>query len=176
MFLGGCGLFRSEAGQPDVGVDINVPADFSFKYEWLEGSMPPPNHYEYLIKVDSNGSGRLEYRPDYEGAGTPLWTEDFSVPAEKMAKLYKQMSDTGVFEKNWKESKELRIGGAYGWLEVVVNGKNFSTPSQPVEKDEEKIATLYDAVITLIDEKVWDKMEDKRQDYIKQYIKEYGND
>ena len=41
------------------------PADFNVIYEWQEGSLPPPYHYEYTITIKADGQGQIVMIPDY---------------------------------------------------------------------------------------------------------------
>ncbi|HUT36408.1 MAG TPA: hypothetical protein VNE39_23175 [Planctomycetota bacterium] len=51
------------------------PADFGFRYDWREGSLPPPYHYEYTISVSPEGEGTIVFRPDYPEHDVPAWEE-----------------------------------------------------------------------------------------------------
>src|SRR5690554_3169233 len=54
-----------------------VPADFQIEYEWHEGSLPPPYHYEYTIRIGPGAQGEIVFLPDYPSDDTPVWTEPF---------------------------------------------------------------------------------------------------
>ena len=40
------------------------PADFALRYEFREGSLPPPAHYEYSIRIGPGGRGTFSRHSD----------------------------------------------------------------------------------------------------------------
>ena len=60
------------------------PEDFTLQYDWCAGSMPPPYHYEYTIRIGPDLQGEIVFHPDYPGLGAPEWIESFDVAEESL--------------------------------------------------------------------------------------------
>ena len=63
------------------------PADFFFVYEWDEGPLPPPHHYEFKISVGPGATGKIVFYPDYPGDDNPEWDVPIEVTREPFAEL-----------------------------------------------------------------------------------------
>jgi hypothetical protein len=149
------------------------PSDFSFEYNWSEGTIPPPYHYEYTIKVEKDGSGTLMYRPDYsENSKTPVWTEQLPQISEaEMDLLYSRIAETGLLKKGTIERENENVGGVSEWLEATMNGKKYEI--KPGAEQTEKIKYLYERLHNIVPDFTWNKMEQQRQDYIKANYKSF---
>ena len=69
-----------------------TPKDLTLQYDWGAGSMPPPYHYEYTIRIGPGLQGEIVFYPDYPGQGTPVWTEPFDADQEALDALYALVS------------------------------------------------------------------------------------
>src|SRR5687768_8853812 len=76
------------------------PADFRVQYHWSEGSLPPPYHSEYTIRLGPGLQGEIEFQPDYPSGDTPIWIETFEIEDEDLEKLYALMWAKGIFAEN----------------------------------------------------------------------------
>jgi len=72
------------------GAGAGPPADFSLRYAWREGSLPPPYHYAYRITLAADGSGAMQLVPDYPGPDVPVWDVPFTRSAAEVAQLHAQ--------------------------------------------------------------------------------------
>jgi len=162
LFLFSALLF---SGTLQAGKPVTLPPDFELIYEWHAGTMPPPHHFEYTIRVISDGRGAINYFPSYDS--TPVWTESLAVSKEAMEKVYRLMVKTGVTTKAWPEAKRHPIGGSTQWLNVVANKKTIMIPAFP--KDPGGLQEVYDAVKALVPQPVWDKFSGLREEYIRNY-------
>jgi hypothetical protein len=153
------------AGSPWAGKPVTLPPDFEFIYEWHAGTMPPPHHFEYTIRVIADGRGAINYFPDYDN--TSVWTESLAVSKEALEKVCQLMVKTGVTTKAWPEAKRHPIGGSTQWLNVVANRKTIMIPAFP--RDPGNIQKVYDAIKALVPQPVWDKFSGLREEYIRNY-------
>lgn len=164
----GCG-----GADPSLGGSYpTMPADFAFEYNWQEGSVPPPNHYEYTIKLDKDGNGTLIYRPDYaQNKNVPTWEEKFTVGPEERQVIFWRIADTKVFKKGKidKEEKTYQVGGEYSWLDIMANGKKYQIGS--VADDIPAVGYLYERIQRLAPGSVWQKMGERRKEYIESFEK-----
>jgi hypothetical protein len=154
--LGGCGA--DEAAQA-------TPADFALVYDWREGSLPPPYHYSYTIRMKADGAGELVFVPGYSGSETPIWTETFSVSSAQRSSLYTLMREKGLFSREWPPSDELRVGGSTEWLQVTANGTQVQLPPQLRPGDDTTLSAVYASINNLVPAEVWTKIRQEHQQY-----------
>lgn len=145
-----------------------VPSDFSLKYEWCEGSVPPPYHYEYTIRVGPGLRGQIVFLPGYPQHGPPAWTEDFQVTEAAVARLYELLAAAAVLERSWKRRAHAPVGGSLEWLEVTADGQTVSVPS--MAEQAELLEEAYTAVKALVPERLWTKLLAQRQQYEQAFL------
>jgi hypothetical protein len=156
LLLAACGADPA-AGPP--------PADFSLRYDWREGSLPPPYHYEYTITLAADGSGLIAMTPDYPGEGVPVWEEPFSVPAEEVDRLHDLMVGQGLLRERWRAEDSPPVGGSYAWLEVTRDGRTIEIPPFPVGGQRERAAAIFAAVEAAVPQTIRDDLERRRAEY-----------
>jgi hypothetical protein len=133
------------------------PADFSIVYHWQEGSIPPPYHYEYDIRLGPGVAGEIVFTPDYPGRDTPVWTEPLTISEEQFAKLYALMADD-VLAREWRKMKQPPVGGSLEWLEVTAGGKQVTVPSFPQKRDAAPLRAIYDTLRAIVPSELWDSL------------------
>lgn len=156
LTLIGCKMSSMPAQRPD---------DFAVAYDWREGSLPPPYHYEYSITLNDEGLCEIIMMPGYDRAEVPRWEERFEVPAADRDRLYQQFLDLGLFTQSWREASELRVGGSTQWMTVVANGTQVKLPAQVVESQEAAAEQIYAAVHAIIPPEIWNKLQDQLKQY-----------
>lgn len=87
-----------------------LPSDFELTYEWHAGSIPPPYHYEYLIHVNADGRGEIEYRLGY--GREEVWKEPLNVPMSALEGGYGMMVRVGVMSRQWSQKHSPAVGGS----------------------------------------------------------------
>jgi hypothetical protein len=167
FFLWGCSL--ANPLEPPLDMDTR-PADFSFEYNWSEGSLPPPYHYEYLIRLQPVGQGQVVFWPDYPGfAGVPEWVESFSPDSDQLDQLYQIMVDQGLFTEAWKAQDDPPVGGSSEWMAVTAHGQNIEIPAFVLPEQAAAVSEIYTALRSLVPQAIWDKLEKQRQEYVEGY-------
>lgn len=101
------------------------PDDFGVEYEWREGSLPPPYHYEYTIIIKPSNRGEIVLTPDHPSNTVPKWTEFFKVEEQGLNDLYRVMVENGLFTRKWRQLNVVPVGGSNQMLVVTVQGKRF---------------------------------------------------
>lgn len=156
LLLAACGGDATE-GPP--------PGDFSLRYDWREGSLPPPYHYEYTITLAADGSGLMTMIPDYPGPDVPVWEEPFSLAPEEVDQLHDRLVREGLVRERWTESSDLLVGGASADLVVTVEGRTIEVPSFPVEAQAERAAAIFAAIEAIVPEAIRSDLERRRAEY-----------
>lgn len=156
LIIAGCGMSQMPAQRPD---------DFALVYDWREGSLPPPYHYEYSITLTAKGNCEVIMIPDYPASDVPQWRELFQVSAADRDRLYGQLRELGLFTTSWREASELRVGGSSEDIVVVADGKQVKIPSQVVESQEARAAEIYAAVKAIVPPETWAKLEAQLKEY-----------
>ncbi|HEY0603996.1 MAG TPA: hypothetical protein VGD58_13845 [Herpetosiphonaceae bacterium] len=152
----GCGMSSMPAQRPE---------DFALVYDWREGSLPPPYHYEYSITLTAKGNCELIMIPDYPAPDVPQWRELFQVPVADRDRLYQQLLDLGLFTQSWREETNRRVGGSSADLTVVANETKFEIPNQVVESQEDKAEEIYATIKAIVPPETWAKLEGQLKEY-----------
>jgi hypothetical protein len=160
-----CSLFNR--GIPTVD---ERPADFSLVYEWREGSLPPPYHYETTISVAPDGAGTITLVPDYPGPDVPVWTEAFSLDTAALDSLYVRLAAEGAFSTRWRAQDDPPVGGSYHWLTLTTGGQQIEIPPFPIDSQADAADRIEAAVTSLVPADVWDSLHARRE----QYVAEHG--
>ena len=138
------------------------PADFGLRYDWREGSLPPPYHYEYTISVSPEGDGTIVFRPDYPEHGTPAWDEHFRVAEPLLDKLHKMVLERQVSAASWETAPDsAHVGGALEWLEVVAGGERHVVPSDLLHP--EAMEPVYAFIRGLVPEAIWARLHARHE-------------
>ena len=139
------------------------PADFGFCYDWREGSVPPPYHYEYTICVSPEGEGTIVLRPDYPEDGAPAWEEHFRVSGPVLDRLHEMMLERGVtVGAVWETAPDsAHVGGALEWLEVVAGGERHMVPSDLLHP--EAMQPVYAFIRGLVPEAIWARLRARHE-------------
>jgi len=141
----------------------SVPADFTVVYHWAAGSMPPPYHYEYEIRITPPDRGEMVFWPGYPAGGTPQWRETFRVASKELSRLYTLLRRQGVFITQWRVPDEPPIGGATAWLSVTANGQRVDVPPLVVPEQAAPLSVVYKAIRGLVPPDLWVRWETRRQ-------------
>jgi hypothetical protein len=157
-----CSLFS-----PEAPVDTTRPADFSARYDWSEGSLPPPYHYEYIIHLDPSGAGLVEMVPDYPGDGVPIWTETFTVEPAALDAFYSQLVLAGAFSTQWREVDDAPVGGSHYAVTLTANGQTTEIPRFVVADQAAAQSTISEEFVALVPQAIWDKFDSQREAYIR---------
>jgi hypothetical protein len=125
-----------------------LPADFAVRYEWGNGALPPPYHYDYTVHLGPGaGVGRVEFRPGHDSV--PVWTESFPVTEAQLRSMYAVFMARGVFDRAWSEGQPM-AGGETEWLEATADGRSVTLPSQPRDEDRPALREVYAAVRAVV--------------------------
>lgn len=141
------------------------PADFGLRYDWREGTLPPPYHYEYSISLGADGSGLMTMVPDYPGPGVPVWEEPFSLPAAEVDKLHDLMLARGLLRERWAERQDPPVGGSYASLTVTRAGATIAIPAFPAAGQAEQAAAIMAAVEAIVPQPIRADLERRRAEY-----------
>ncbi len=153
------------------GVDLmkgskKIPDDFGIRYRWREGSLPPPDHYEYTIRLGPGTEGSIVFLPDYPAHNPPIWTERFEIDRSSMERLYGLLEEKGIFTKKWTETDE-STGGALESVKITAGGREFTVPGGI--KEAKNVEEIYGLVRSIVPEDVWDAMISRRERFLKDY-------
>ena len=159
-----CSLFS-----PEAPVDPTRPDDFSARYDWSEGSLPPPYYYEYIIHLDPTGAGLVEMVPDYPGGDVPIWTETFTVEPDALDAFYSQLVAAGAFGTAWREVDDAPVGGSHFTVTLTANSETTEIPRFVVADQAAAQSTISEAFVALVPQEVWDKLESQREAYIRDH-------
>jgi hypothetical protein len=169
--LGGIGMMLTACSALDrnPAPAETRPDDFHAEYEWTEGSLPPPYHYEYTIRIGPAGEGAVEMIPDYPSDQAPVWVEEFIIQHADMDWLYLQMLEKEVFTTNWRTTDEPPVGGSSESLSVAAGGRVSEIPAYVVSGQEQAAAEIYAAIRSLVPQSIWEKLTAQRKKYMEEH-------
>ena len=144
------------------------PDNFSIEYEWQEGSLPPPNHYEYTITITPDGQGAVVMIPDYPSMTAVKWTEHFTVKAEELDGLDQVMKANGLFTREWRTPDPPRVGGSRRSLTVTTGGRRAAIRTPVVSEQESAVGAMCAAVEALVPKATWDTLNARRRQYVQE--------
>jgi hypothetical protein len=142
------------------------PEDFAVRYDWCAGSMPPPYHYEYTIRIGPGPVGEVVFSPDYPGQDAPVWTEGFDVNEAALDALYHLVADR-VLGREFAKVEDGPVGGSLAWMSGTVGGEPFRVPTQIEEP--ERVEPVYAAIKELVPRDLWDSLLARREQYERDY-------
>lgn len=136
----------------------NRPEDFTFIYEYSEGSVAPQPYYEYTIEVTRDGSGEIRYLPDFPQNNPEELVELFQVSSAEMDRLYLVMKHAGLLHPTWQPSRTGRLGGPKTRLQVIAGGRVFDFRYALDLNDADGLERLYDLIRANVPERIWEKI------------------
>lgn len=164
VVLSSCSRLSPATDVPDAR-----PDDFSVEYEWREGSLPPPYHYEYTIVIKPDSEGEVTMIPDYPSETAPEWTETFTVEEEELDSLYQVMVDNGLFTQKWRTLDLSPVGGGRQSMTVTAGGEQVTLEPHLVSDQEVSAEAMYSAVEALVPKEIWDKLNARREQYMQEH-------
>jgi hypothetical protein len=164
VLLSGCAALSPTPNPLDTR-----PADFNVIYKWQEGSLPPPYHYEYTIKIKPDGQGEIIMLPDYDSDATPYWIEPFTVTPAALDKFYRLLIDKGLFTQRWQAQSDPPVGGSYDSLQVTAHGQQINIPSFVIPLQAAAAEDITTAVRALVPQDLWDKLNTQREQYVREH-------
>ncbi len=150
---------------------ITRPTDFNLVYEWQEGSLPPPYHYEYTITIDPAGQGQLVMVPDYAFSNPPTWTETFTLTPAQLDQLYQSLFDKGLFDQHWQAQEQPPVGGSHDSLRVTAHGQQITIPSFVIPTQANAAEAIGTAIHALVPQTSWNKLNAQREQYMAEHHK-----
>jgi hypothetical protein len=143
----------------------SIPEDLTIRFEWREGSVPPPYHYEISIILGPDGGGQVTLVPDYPAKGTPIWTEDFTASPEEMETLYRSLVSHGMFTQRWREQERPPVGGSTFSLRATALGKAAHVPALVVPAQAKAAEAMGAAVRAAVPQAIWKKLNARLEQY-----------
>lgn len=162
-------LFACAKSTPTPDTMNTRPDDFAILYEWQEGSLPPPYHYEYTVAIQPDGQGQVVIIPDYPSEDVPTWTEAFTVPPTELDRLYQLMVDKALFAQKWRSQEAPPVGGSSESMTVTAHGVQIVIPVYVIPAQADAAAEMFSAVTGLVPQAVWEKLNAQREEYVKEH-------
>ncbi|MDO9567335.1 MAG: hypothetical protein Q7J15_11435 [Candidatus Desulfaltia sp.] len=165
----GCATFHPSTNEQNVR-----PDDFGVEYEWREGSLPPPYHYEYTVIIKPSRQSEIVLTPDYPSITVPKWTEFFKVEEQGLNDLYRVMVENGLFTRKWRQLDAAPVGGSNQTLVVTAQGKRIKVGDYLVPEQQVSAKVMYAAVQALVPRDIWERLKARRQQYMQEQLKNWG--
>jgi hypothetical protein len=128
----------------------SYPEDFTFRFRWQLGNVPPPYYYEYTITIKADGSGDIELLPDYPQNHPEKRQAPLHLNKTTLSYLFEEMQTASLFDKACLEVESNWTGGSRASLDVQAWGKNFHVPYSISSMDAQRMDPVYLAIQELI--------------------------
>ncbi|MEO0557682.1 MAG: hypothetical protein AAF170_05795 [Bacteroidota bacterium] len=139
------------------------PSDFTLRYQWDAGSLPPPYGYQVRVNVDADGSGMAQIQMN--GQNAPVWTERFRATAEQMDETYRAFCESGVYVTEWQEPDAVPVGGSAWRLVTTANSDRVVIPPYAISSPARSLDQVVDVVEEIVPRSMWQRLEAKRDAY-----------
>lgn len=140
------------------------PDDFTLRYQWDTGTLPPPYSHQVLVSVDADGSGTAQIQMN--GSNAPAWSETFRATAEQMDATYKAFCESGVFATAWQNPDTYPVGGSSWRLQATALGDLVVIPPYAVSTPARSLDRVVDAIEEIVPRRIWQTLEAQRNAYI----------
>lgn len=147
----------------------HAPDDLLITYEWREGALPPPYHYEYAIRLQADGKGEVTMIPDYPGEGVPVWTEPFTVAPAELDQMYATMVAEGLLDERWSALDSPPIGGGSATMTAVAQGRTVAIPAFLPPAQQSRADAIYAALRGVVPQAIFDDLEAQRAAYEREH-------
>jgi hypothetical protein len=164
VFCIGCATLHLSTNEQNA-----TPDDFRVEYEWREGSLPPPYHYEYTVIINRSSRSEIALTPDYPSTGVPKWTEFFEIEEQGLNDLYRVMVENGLFTRKWRQLDAAPVGGSNQTLLVTAQGKHIKVEDYLVSEQQVSAKAMYAAVQALVPREMWRRLQARRQKYMQEH-------
>lgn len=151
-----------------AGAPSERPDDFAFSFSYMQGSLPPPAHYEWDLTVSPNGTATYEYTPDYPDAGVPVYTEEFTLDDGELDSIYSAMREADVLADF--DGGEPTTGGATQTASITAGGETYEVPAF-ADGTEQPLDAVLEEVGDLVPAEIGEDIERRADRYAE---KEYG--
>lgn len=151
------------------GRPTEAPDDLLITYEWREGSLPPPYHYEYSIRLQADGKGEVTMIPDYAGEGVPVWSEPFTVAPAQLNQMYATMVARGLLSERWAALDDPPVGGSSEDMSVVAAGRTVTIPAFVAPAQQSRAEAIYAALREVVPPAIFEGLEAKRAAYVAEH-------
>lgn len=156
-------------GDDDPAAD-EVPPDLLVEYDWIEGSVPPPYHYEYVIEIDLSGASSITMIPDYPGDDVPRWYEEFTPSDTDLFTLWGVLVDEGAFRSSWAKDPEPPVGGSSARTTITSSAGDADIPRfSKSGSDQAAAERIHEAIESIVPATTWDDLLSRRQAYEDDY-------
>ena len=166
----GCTTFH-----PSINEQTTKPDDFRVEYNWREGSLPPPYHYEYTVILKSSGQSEIVLIPDYPAADVPKWVENFNVTEQDLNALSRVMVENGLFTRKWQQLDAAPVGGSNQTLVVTAQGKRIKVEDYLISEQQVSAKVMYAAVHALVPKEIWERLQARRSKYMQEHPRREGH-
>ncbi|MFQ5571102.1 MAG: hypothetical protein ACE5G0_15590 [Rhodothermales bacterium] len=144
---------------------MRPPTDMRLRYEWHEGTVPPPHYYDYIIEFGPDPQGTIRYCPGYDFQDPPVWIERFDVEADAWQRLCALVDASGILEREPPPDPDPEpVGGSLCWLEIVapearMKQCSYGSPSGAMRE-------VVNAMKALVPDAVWSGLRTRHEHFV----------
>ncbi|OLF16778.1 hypothetical protein [Actinophytocola xanthii] len=159
FLLAGCA--QAGGGTMTATHEGGMPDDFTTTIVYRNGSVAPPHHFEWRLRVDRT-QAELSWRPGYDEAEPP-WVESVAVTEEQRADLYERLRTAAVLG-GARSVDEGLSGGPTGSVEATVGGRTTRSGELGLSENSQRaLDQVQAAAEEVVPADVWNRMTDRQR-------------
>lgn len=140
-------------------------------YHFQTGTVPPPYYYSYELYINSGGSCSISYRPSY--SNDSVWVYKFDLITDQLNTLDSSINKSGVLTDSITSLPENKhpIGGSLKNVVITLYQDPvldrlppvIRTPYFPSGDYKQKLENLYESIVLLVPQSIWDDIEMRKE-------------
>ncbi len=141
-------------------------SDLLIEFSYAAGTMPPPHHYSYTLNIDINGRGLIEYIPDYDFDGVPVWSYSFVLADESLAAVKNGVETILKITDRIKRVEKRTVGGSL--KSAVIYSEQGVIKIQSDIESNPVVDEFYSSIKGAIPDEINERIKADRENYIKE--------
>jgi hypothetical protein len=145
---------------------VEFPYDFSTRYYFLSGSLPPKYAFHWYIAINHVGYDTLSLVLGYcsEPDECPTGTVRFDASIAQLNGLYVLMLEEGIFRDHWQVDEDPPCGGSSQAMEVTADSEPYYVPQYVLDTD--AVTPVYQMIWSFVPDGARDSLWAWRDRYI----------
>jgi hypothetical protein len=130
--------------------------------------LPPPHAWTKTIAIGPAPVGLAEISVE---DSFPPWSQAFPLYDSHLDWLFEVVHSQGAFEIDWRERRDIPVGGGGRHLSLVAKGVKIEISEYVAEELVERVRTMMDAVRALVPKQVMDALNGRHETFVKDRLK-----
>jgi hypothetical protein len=145
------------------------PSDFSAVLQSVSPPLASPHTWERIIRIGPATGGSVQLTANVGARDAGVWALTFPLYTVHLDWLFDAMQREHVFDRAWRTSRDVPVGGGAHRLTLNAAGRRFDVPSHVVDDQAAFAAAAIAAVEALVPPQLLSDLERRREAYVKKH-------